>query len=99
MKAGKLASGDFAVEKAIKGRKAKLVIIANDCAENTKKKIRNSCEYYNINMVEFGEKSMLGKFCGKEFRASIAIMDKSFSARIVNMISEMNTQTGVQTIG
>ena len=35
-KAGKLLSGEFSVEKAIKQRKVKLVIVAGDASDNTK---------------------------------------------------------------
>ena len=38
-KAGKVVSGEFATEKAVKTGKAFLVITARDASENTKKKI------------------------------------------------------------
>ena len=38
-KAGKVVSGEFATEKAVKTQKAFLVIIAQDASENTRKKI------------------------------------------------------------
>ena len=37
-KAGKVVSGEFATEKAVKTQKAFLVIIAQDASENTRKK-------------------------------------------------------------
>ena len=37
-KAGKVVSGEFATEKAVKGRTAYLVLIAEDASENTRKK-------------------------------------------------------------
>ena len=36
-KAGKIVSGEFATEKAVKTGKAALVIVAGDASENTKK--------------------------------------------------------------
>ena len=36
-KAGKIASGEFAVESAVRKGKACLVIIASDASDNTKK--------------------------------------------------------------
>lgn len=36
-KAGKIASGEFAVESAVRKGKAVLVIIASDASDNTKK--------------------------------------------------------------
>ena len=40
-KAGCIASGEFAVEKAVKGGLACVVIVAEDASDNTKKKMRN----------------------------------------------------------
>ena len=36
MKAGKVVSGEFATEKAVKGKTAFLVLIAEDASENTR---------------------------------------------------------------
>ncbi len=37
MKAGKVASGEFSTEKAVKTGKARLVIVADEASANTKK--------------------------------------------------------------
>ncbi len=78
-KAGKLVSGEFAVENAIKGGKACLVIVSNDSSENTSKKFRDKCDYYNVPYYMFGEKEKLGHASGKEVRTSIAITDDGFA--------------------
>ena len=36
MKAGKLASGDFAADKAVKSGRAHLIIVDSDASDNTK---------------------------------------------------------------
>lgn len=38
-KAGKVVSGEFATEKAVKSQKASLVLIAEDASENTKRNL------------------------------------------------------------
>ena len=45
-KAGKVASGEFMTENAVKSGIASLVIVAEDASENTKKKFQNMCEFY-----------------------------------------------------
>ena len=45
-KAGKIASGEFSTEKSVKSGKGFLVLVAADASENTKKKFRNMCEFY-----------------------------------------------------
>ena len=82
MKAGKVASGEFATEKAVKSGKAALVIVSETASENTKKKFRNMCDYYKVPICFFGEKEELGHAIGKEFRASLAVLDTGLAKAI-----------------
>ncbi|PKM96071.1 MAG: 50S ribosomal protein L7ae [Firmicutes bacterium HGW-Firmicutes-1] len=88
MKAGLLAAGEFMVEKAIKDETVKLVIIAGDASDNTKKKFRNMCTFRNVEMIEFSDKYTLGKALGKEVRATIGILDVNFAKNIKSKIEE-----------
>ncbi|GFI09832.1 putative ribosomal protein YlxQ [Lachnospiraceae bacterium] len=89
MKAGKVASGEFATEKAVKTGKAALVIVSEAASENTKKKFRNMCDYYQVPIYFFGEKEELGHAIGKEFRASLAVLDDGLAKAIEkNIIHE-----------
>lgn len=47
-RAGKTASGEFCTEKEVKTGRAALVIVAGDASENTKKKFRDMCEFYEV---------------------------------------------------
>ena len=87
MKAGKVASGEFATEKAVKTGKAALVIVSEAASENTKKKFRNMCDYYQVPIYFFGEKEELGHAIGKEFRASLAVLDDGLAKAIEKNIS------------
>lgn len=87
MKAGKLASGEFACEEAIKDGSGYLCIIASDASDNTKKSFSNSCDFYNVKLVEYGTKESLGHAIGKEFRASIVVRDENLSLSILNKMS------------
>ena len=40
-RSGNLVSGEFMTEKAVKGRKAFLVIVSREASDNTKKKFTN----------------------------------------------------------
>lgn len=82
MRAGSIACGEFLTEEAIRSGKAKLVIVAEDASDNTKKKFRNSCRYYRVPFALFGSKETLGKAVGKEFRASMAVLNPGFAASI-----------------
>lgn len=81
-KAGKTASGEFCTEKEVKTGRAALVIVAGDASDNTKKKFRNMCEFYGVPMYLFADKDTLGHAMGKEFRASLAVLDPGFAKGI-----------------
>ena len=85
-KAGKIVSGEFSVEKAVKEESAFLVIVAEDASDNTKKHFTDMCTYRNIPLRIFADKEQLGKCIGKEFRASAAVTDQGFAESIKNKI-------------
>ncbi|MEG0962908.1 MAG: ribosomal L7Ae/L30e/S12e/Gadd45 family protein [Lachnospiraceae bacterium] len=78
-KAGKVASGEFSTEKAVKAKKAFLVIVSEDASDNTKKMFRNMCTFYQIPMFLYASKERLGHAIGRELRASLAVTDEGFS--------------------
>ena len=81
-KAGKIAAGEFSVEKAIKEGKTHLVIIAGDASDNTKKKFTNMSNYRNVPFRIDFTKEELGKAIGKEMRATICVLDENFAQTI-----------------
>ncbi len=90
-RAGKLALGDSAVKEAVVRGKAKLVIIAADCGENTRGKIENLCNEKNVPRVEFSEKSIIGKAVGRDDKAVVAITDKNFAEAVKKLLCSMET--------
>ena len=89
-KAGRLASGEFMTERAVKSGAAALVIVASDASENTKNMFRNMCEFYKVPIYFYADKDTLGHAMGKEFRASLAILDEGFAKGIQKQM-ERNT--------
>ena len=81
-KAGKTASGEFLTEREVKSGKAALVIVAGDASENTKKNFRNMCDYYKVPIYFYEDKDTLGHAMGKQFRASLAVLDEGFAKGI-----------------
>lgn len=91
-KAGKTVSGEFMTEKTVKEGKAYLVMIACDASDNTKKKFRNMCEFYQVPIYFFSEKESLGHAMGKEIRASLAILDEGFAKAIESKLALSTTE-------
>lgn len=77
-KAGKVITGIDMCGKAVKQRKAKLVILAEDAAESTKKEFSD----LNIPVVTVENKEILGRFTGKEYRSVCVVCDAGFAKAI-----------------
>ncbi len=88
-KSRNVSSGEFSTEKAVKEHKAALVIVAEDASDNTKKMFTNMCTYYKVPIYFFGEKNELGHAMGKEFRASLAVLDKGLADAIEKQLKTM----------
>ena len=87
-KAGKVVSGEFSTEKAVKTGMAWLVIVSEAASENTKKMFRNMCTFYKVPMYVYGTKEDLGHCIGKEFRASLAVTEEGFAKSIEKRLKE-----------
>ena len=87
-KAGKVASGEFSTEKSVKSGKGFLVFVAGDASANTKKKFQNMCEFYEVPIYFIANKEELGKFCGKDFRASLAVQDENFAKAMMKELAK-----------
>ena len=91
-KAGRTVSGEFSTEKEVKSGRASLDIVADDASDNTKKKFKNMCDYYHVPICFYKDKDTLGHAMGKQFRASLAILDEGFAKGIrKNMDTEDHT--------
>ena len=90
-KAGKVVSGEFATEKAVKSAHAYLVILAADASDNTKKMFTNMCNFYNVPLRIYGNKESLAHAIGKEMRASVAITEPGFADVIIKHMDCKNS--------
>ncbi len=91
-RAGKVVSGEFSVEKAIRSGKAYLVLLAEDASANTKKNFTDMCTYYKIPLVFTGTKETLGHAIGCQFRASAAVTDSGFAQSIEKLETVKDTK-------
>ena len=88
-KAGKIASGEFAAEKAVKSGKAHLVIVSEEASDNTRKMFQNMCTYYKVRFTFFGKKEELGHAMGKRCGHLWPYLDAGFSKALVKQM-ELN---------
>lgn len=92
-RARKTVSGEFSTEKSVKSGKAAMVFVAEDASENTKKKFRNMCDFYQVPIYFLADRERLGRSIGKEFRASLAVEDDNFAKAILKALQEGNGTT------
>lgn len=81
-----VVSGEFSTEKSVKDGNSRMVIVALDASDNTKKEFSDMCRYYHVPYYELGTKEELGKCMGKEMRASLSVTDEGFAGSITKLI-------------
>lgn len=87
-KAGKAVSGEFLCDKSIKDGSSRLVIIASDASEGTKKSLVNACKYYEVDYIEYSDMDSLGKFTGGGDRAAVSINDDNFAGAVMKKYAD-----------
>lgn len=85
-KAGKLKTGESTVLESIKHSQAKLVIVASDASENTKKTFKNKCEFYNVKLYTGFTRDDISKAIGKN-RTSCSLVDNGFTKSFNQLIN------------
>ncbi|GAB7388258.1 YlxQ family RNA-binding protein [Bacillaceae bacterium] len=88
MRAGKLVTGEEQVVKAVRAKRAKLVLLAEDAAANTRKKIEDKCKFYEVPLLRAGNRAELGRAIGKRERVVIAVLDEGFATSLQAAFSE-----------
>ncbi len=78
LRARQLESGAPTVLASIRNNRAKLVIIAEDASENTKKQFLDKCDYYKIPSYILFSKEEISQALGKE-RTVCAFTDNGFA--------------------
>ena len=71
-----------AVTESVQKHKAKLVIVAQDTSEKSKKNIKYVCTNNGISVIELSTIELLSRSIGKKNKA-ISITDKNFSEGIL----------------
>ncbi len=85
-KAGVVDSGEFMTEKSVKCGKSRLVIVACDASDNTKKNFTDMTTFYKVPYIEFGTKEKLGYAIGCELRASLSISNEGLAKQILGKL-------------
>lgn len=85
-RAGKISFGTESSIDTIERKKAKLVIVANDSSDRTKKNFEDLCTKKNVPIRIYGTIEEISKSIGQNNKAVIVIKDENFSNEIVKKI-------------
>ncbi len=89
LRAGRLVSGEFSTEKAVKDGRARLVVVAADASDNTRKLFLDKCRSYSVPVRIYADKASLGKALGAEYRASCALTDEGFAKAVLERLDAL----------
>ncbi|NLM40816.1 MAG: 50S ribosomal protein L7ae [Firmicutes bacterium] len=87
-RAGKVVSGEDAVESAVRRGKVFFLILAQDASANTLRKFSSLARHHHLRAAVAGSKDLLGQAMGKAPRAVVGITDRDFAQVIRESVRE-----------
>lgn len=87
-KSGNVVTGQDNIINKIKKGIVKMVIVATDASDNTKKLYRDKCKYYNVLCIESGTIEELSNAIGKVNRVAVGICDDGFTKGLLAKITK-----------
>ena len=91
-RAGKLITGEDLIIKNLKNKKIKLLVIAEDCGVNTKKKLEDKSNFYGVEHIEFSNIENISIAIGRDNRVAVGITDSGFIKKCKQLIEEGGRQ-------
>ena len=85
-RARKITFGTDSTIQEIEKNKVKLVIVADDASERTKRKLEQKCNNYGVTILIFGKMEDISKAIGKSNKAVIGLTDINLSKEIEKII-------------
>lgn len=86
-RARKCSTGEETIIQDIREQKAKLLLIASDISEQSKKKYTDKCKTFNVPYIEVdNDRQTLGYAIGKSERVAIAILDDGFAKKLQTLL-------------
>ena len=85
-RAGKISFGTESSIETIEKKKAKLVIVAEDCSDRTKKNFKELCESFKVELRIIGTIELLSQSIGQVNKAVLVVKDENFAKEILKRI-------------
>ncbi|WP_057763738.1 L7Ae/L30e/S12e/Gadd45 family ribosomal protein [Companilactobacillus tucceti] len=85
LRSGNMVSGTDLTLQGIRNKSVKLVVMANDCSDRTKKDLTNKTEYYKVPLITEFTSYKIKKSIGKD-RKVIGITDLKMAKRLSELM-------------
>ena len=85
IKARKVSYGSDGVKKAIRGKKAKLVLLCNNASQRAKKDINDICNHYQVDLICENFADIFYQLTSKDVMKVISINDEGFAREIKSL--------------
>lgn len=95
VKSGNCEIGDMACERALRGGKARVILVHSEAGENTVKKFNKLCEQTQIPFYRI-EGLSLYEAIGKDGCRVIAVTDKQLAGAMIKQLKLKNATSEVQ---
>lgn len=83
-RARKVTTGTDMTINSVRKGKIKLVFLATNASDNTKKLVSDKCKYYNVQVIEEFDSIELSKTTGKKNIMVVGITDNGFSKLLLD---------------
>ncbi|GAB2563205.1 L7Ae/L30e/S12e/Gadd45 family ribosomal protein [Gracilibacillus alcaliphilus] len=87
-RAGKCTFGEEQIVKEIQSKKSKLVLIASDIGDQTRKKLTDKCTSYQIPVFFVDDRDTLSQAVGKSGRVAVSIHENGFAKKLIALLDE-----------
>lgn len=85
-RAGKISFGTESSIETIEKKKAKLVIVAEDSSDRTKKNFKELCESFKVELRIIGTIELLSQSIGQVNKAVLVVKEENFAKEILKRI-------------
>jgi ribosomal protein L7Ae-like RNA K-turn-binding protein len=89
-RARKITSGTEITINGVRSKKVKLVLLATNASDNTKKLVYDKCKTYNTKVIELYDSIALSNAIGKNNIMVVGIIDIGFSNKMLKLEKEVN---------
>lgn len=86
-RAGKIATGEELVTKAIQSGRTKFIFLANDASQNLIKKMTDKSKFYEVTVCQTFSEIELSQAIGQN-RKVIAVVDDGFAKKMESLMTE-----------